>query len=249
MSRNDTAAAARLLRYALSAKERPTANSQYRELLDRYQSDIEFADITGHIAEGLGLDIYQVSPLGLLVAGRIESPFGVNLDNCGLPISKSAGPKKHQDRRCFGLVLLAIITYAYPNGQALIDADNRPLRTADLLRFIDQSLENLAADNAEDADDIGQAEGQLAEAARTWRDLPEVMPTETGRTGKNSHRWYVEATLKFLVEQGRARRETALDDPTGEAYVLNDRFRVGLSEVAESLIVTLGGAAPNETGQ
>ncbi|MGV9821173.1 hypothetical protein [Nocardia xishanensis] len=245
MSRSDISAAARLLRYALSPGERPTPNSDYRELLDRYQSDLGFTDITDNIAEGLGLDVYQVSQLGLLVAGRVESPFGVTLDNCGLPIRKS-GEQRLQDRRCFGLVLLAIITYAYPDGQALIDADNHTLRAVDLERFIEQRLDNLIATNGND--ELGEAEGQLAAAARTWRNLSAMLTTPTGRIGRDCHRWYVATTLAFLVDQGRARRETALDDG-GEAYVLNDRFRIGLSEVAESLITALTGTGDNGTGE
>jgi len=240
MNHSDLSSAARLLRHALTPKDRPTPASQYRELLDRYQTDVNFAEIVERIAEGLGLDVHQTSQLGLLISGHIDSPFGVTLDNCGLPVRKS-GDLRLQDRRCFGLVLLAIITYAYPNGEVLIDAANRTLRPVDIERFLEQRIKRLLGLD----EDLGEPEGQLSEAAQIWNDLPQLLVTDTGRVARDCHRWYINATLAFLVEKGRARREPALDDETGEAYVLNDRFRIGLADVAESLIAEMS-AAPTD---
>jgi hypothetical protein len=237
MNHSDISSAARLLRHALSPKDRPTPASQYRELLDRYQTDVNFAEIVERIAEGLGLDVHQTSQLGLLVSGHVDSPFGVTLDNCGLNVRKS-GEQRLRDRRCFGLVLLAIITYAYPNGDALIDPANRPLRAVEIERFLEQRIKRLLSLDA----DVGEPEGQLCESAKAWHGLPQLLPTETGRVGRDCHRWYVNTTLTYLVEQGRARREPALDDETGEAYVLNDRFRIGLADVTEGLITEMSGA-------
>jgi hypothetical protein len=234
MNHGDISSAARLLRHALTPKDRPTPASQYRELLDRYQTDVNFAEIVERIAEGLGVDVHQTSQLGLLVSGHIDSPFGVTIDNCGLALRKS-GDQRLQDRRCFGLVLLAIITYAYPNGEALIDPANRPLRAVDIERFLEQRIKRLLGLDA----DLGEPEGQLSEATATWTDLPELRVTDTGRVARDCHRWYIDSTLTFLVEQGRARRESALDDETGEAYVLNDRFRIGLADVTEGLIAEM----------
>ena len=192
MNHSDISSAARLLRHALSPRDRPTPASQYRELLDRYQTDVSFAEIVERIAEGLGLDVHQTSQLGLLISGVTDSPFGVTLDNCGLPVRKS-GDLRLQDRRCFGLVLLAIITYAYPNGEALIDPANRTLRPVDIERFLEQRITRLLGLD----DDLGEPEGQLSEAATTWNDLPQLHVTDTGRVARDCHRWYINATLTF----------------------------------------------------
>jgi hypothetical protein len=240
----DVSSAARLIRHALSPRDRPTPGSLYRDLLDRFQVDLPFAELVDRVAEGLGLEMHQVSPqLGLLVSGQVDSPFGVTLDNSGLPVRKG-GEHRLQDRRCFGLVLLGLITYAYPNGETLIDSANRPVRALDIERFLEQRIKGLIGLDA----DSGEAEGQLGEAARTWHDLPQVLLTDGGRVGRECHRWYVNATLTFLTAQGRARREPALDDATGEAFVLNDRFRIGLAEVAESLIAEMSNAAGDSVG-
>jgi hypothetical protein len=242
VNHTDVSAAARLIRHALSPRDRPTPGSLYRDLLDRFQVDLPFAELVDRVAEGLGLEVHQVSlQLGLLVSGQVDSPFAVTLDNCGLPVRKS-GEHRLQDRRCFGLVLLGLITYAYPNGETLIDSANRPVRALDIERFLEQRIKGLIGLDA----DSGETEGQLGEAA--WHDLPQVLLTDGGRVGRECHRWYVNATLTFLTAQGRARREPALDDATGEAFVLNDRFRIGLAEVAESLIAEMSGAAGEQAG-
>jgi hypothetical protein len=229
MNLADISSAARLVRYALSPKERPTPEGQYRALLDRYRTDTAFAEIVGRVADGLGLDLRVPTQLGLLVSGTAEGPFAVTLDNCGLPLR--SGTNRLQDRRCFGLVLVAIAAYAYPNGESLIETTNPTVRPSELERFLDRHISAVA--EITDGDEV---DSQLGAAARSWLDLPEVLPAERGGLRRDCRRDYVQRTLEFLVVQGRARREAALDDERGRAYVLNDRFRIGLAETAESLV-------------
>jgi hypothetical protein len=244
MNLTDITSAARLLRYALGPKERPTADSQYRVLLDRYRTDTEFAEIVSRVADGLGLELRIPTQLGLLIAGWADGPFAVTLDNCGLPIR--TGVKRLQDRRCFGLVLIALAAYAYPNGESLIDSTNPTVRGGELERFLNHHV-GAVAENADGADD--EMDGQLGAAARYWLDLPEVLPAERGGLRRDCRRDYVQKTLEFLVVQGRARREPTLDDEQGRAYALNDRFRVGMAEVIESVAFeTLARAAREEAG-
>ncbi|MGV9677310.1 hypothetical protein ACWDSJ_18690 [Nocardia sp. NPDC003482] len=218
------------MRFAFGPKDRPTPGSPYRALLDRYRTDIGFAEIVRRIADGLGIDIHAATQLGLLISGRPEGPFAVTLDNCGLPIRSGEG--RLQDRRCFGLILVALAAFAYPNGEALADTDNRTVRRAEFERFLERRL-TLLADRDESTD---EAEQQLGEAATVWLDLPEVLPAQRGGLRRDCRRWYVNQTLTFLVENGRARREPELDDESGQAYVLNDRFRMGLAEMSGALM-------------
>lgn len=227
----DITSAARLVRYALSPKERPAADGQYRSLLDRYRTDTEFAEIVSRVADGLGLELRMPTQLGLIVAGSADGPFAVTLDNSGLPIR--TGAKRLQDRRCFGLVLIALAAYAYPNGESLVDPTNPTVRATELERFLHRHV-TAVAERVHDAED--DLDEQLVGAAKDWLDLPEVLPAEHGGMKRDCRRFYVQRSLEFLVTQGRARREPTLDDERGGAYVLNDRFRIGMAEVIESVV-------------
>lgn len=245
MNLSDANAAARLLRNALQPRERPTPDSEYRNLLDRYKTDVAFAELVERIAEGLGLDVHAPSQLGLLISGRIESPFAITLENSGLAV-RTPTEQRLQDRRCFGLVLLAIAAYVYPNGEALLDPSSLPVRPFEIERFLEQRISRLVELDS----DPDQPEGQLREAATTWKDLPEFLSTEKQRLARDCHRWYVNKTLEFLKDQNRARREPTLDNTDvrgGEAYILNDRFRIGLSDVSEGLITEMS-TATDDTG-
>lgn len=230
MNSSDISDAARLLRFAFLPKERPTPGGPYRVLLDRYRTDIGFAEIVSRIADGFGVEVHAATQLGLLVSGRTEGPFAVTLDNCGLPVRSGEG--RLQDRRCFGLVVVALAAYAYPNGEALSDTVNPTVRRAEFERFLDRRIGALAGRS----DSTDEVEQQLSEAAVTWLDLPEVLPGQRGGLRRDCRRWYVNHTLTFLVDHGRARREPSLDDESGEAYVLNDRFRMGLAEMSGALM-------------
>jgi hypothetical protein len=230
MNLTDAGGAAQLLRYALDPGERPRPDSDYRRLLERFRLDTGFAELTRHIAEGLGLYLGAVTPLGLLVSGDVDGPFAVTLDNSGLPLR--SGASRLQDRRCFGLVLVAVAAYAYPTGADLVATTNPTVRPEALLRFINTHVDTLveACDGADD-----ELDAQVGEAARMWRDLPAVLPAERGGLKRDCQRSYVNRTLEYLADQGRARRDAALADERGEAYALNDRFRSGLSEVCETV--------------
>jgi hypothetical protein len=227
MNLADITSAARLLLYALGPKERPTAESQYRALLDRYRTDTEFAEIVSRVADGLGLELRVPTQLGLLVAGWADGPFAVTLDNSGL-------------------VLIALAAYAYPNGESLVDSTNPTVHASELERFLDRQLAAII-EAAHGVDD--DLDGQLGAAAREWQDLPSVLPAERGGLRRDCRRDYVQRTLEFLVTQGRARREPTLDDERGKAYALNDRFRIGMGETIESVVFeTLASAAREDAG-
>jgi len=111
MKHSDISDAARLVRYALKPKDRPMP-AVHIGRCSTGTEPMSFSEIVDRIADGLGLDVHQVSQLGLLLSGRLDGPFAVTLDNAGLSIRK--GSERTQDRFCFGLVLVALAALAYP---------------------------------------------------------------------------------------------------------------------------------------
>jgi hypothetical protein len=237
MNRADTTAAARLLQYAATPSMRPTPDSDYRALLDRYRTDAEFAEGVVAVADGLGLYVHAPSPLGLIVTGDRDGPFRVTLDNCGLPLRSSPAGARLQDRLLFGLVLVGVAAYAYPNGEALTETTSPTVRAADLNRFLTRNVETLKA--LAEADGISVIDAQLGDAAHRWLKLPEVLPSERGGNKRDCQRRYITDLLGWLVNVGRARRESSLADERGDAYRLNDRFRIGIAETAETLAYSM----------
>lgn len=226
--RHDTELAARLIQFALRS-DRPKADSEYRSSLDRYRADPAFRDLVELVAENLGLYVLGASTAGLVLSGDQDGPFRVTLDNSGVPIRDAA---RLIDRLCFGLVLVAVAAYGYPDGQALSETTSPTVRHRDLERFINGHAEQIIESAGDDSDEVDVV---AADAAARWLALPEIAETELGRLKKGCRRWYVEETLKWLVSQGRARREPALSDARGDVYQLTDRFRIGISDVADTI--------------
>jgi hypothetical protein len=228
----DVAKAARLVSYALNPKTRPVPDSDYRALLARYQTDDGFRELVETVAENLALHVRAATPLGLVVAGDLDGPFAVNLDNCGLPI-RPERDNRRLDRLCFALLLVALAAFAYPHGENLVDTSTPTVRPEELERFVTAHA-RAARSNADGVSD--EIEISLSDAITEWLDLPEVLPHARGGYRQGCRRYYVTKLLSFLVDNGRARREPALSDASGDAFVLNDRFRIGLAETAETLL-------------
>jgi hypothetical protein len=196
------------------------------------------------IAEGLGLYVHAVSPVGLIVTGDSDGPFRVTLDNSGLPLRAGPAASRLQDRLLCGLVLVAIAAYAYPTGESLVETTTPTVRDGDLNRFLTRKAGALAA--LAGADGVDEQDAQLGDAARRWLDLPEVLPAERGGYKRDCQRRYVTDVLTWLVTAGRARREPSLSDERGQAYTLNDRFRIGIADTAETLAYQILARADDE---
>src|SRR5205085_1792272 len=118
------------------------------------------------------------------------------------------------DRLCFGLVLVAVAAYGYPDGQALVETSSPTVRQEDLERFVNGHAERLVGQSTgDDAEEFDRTSG---DAAARWLELPEIAETDQGRLKKGCRRWYVDETLKWLVSEGRARREPTLSDARGD---------------------------------
>lgn len=236
----DVRSAGQLLGFALDAAQRPKEGSTYRELLDRYRTDRTWADVVDAAAEGLGLYVRGTTQLGLLLAGDPDGPFAVTVENSGLRVRSNQLLK---DRRVYGLVITALAALAYPNGDALTEVAVVTVRAPELESFLTKRI-NAILERGDEAGD--QLDVQLVEAAAEWLVLPEVLPGEGGRMRQGCRRFYAERVLEWLIEQHRARREASLSDSRGHAYTLNDRFRIGIAELAETAVFQVLATSPRD---
>jgi hypothetical protein len=189
-----------------------------------------FTELVRSIADGLRLRILGPSRQGLVVVGDEDGPFAMRLDE--VPQIRSGS--RTNDRLLVGLVLIAIAAYAYPTGTDLTDSSASIIRPRELAHFISRAATPLL-ERATD-DDLDR---RAAEAARTWLELPPVLPGERGRLKRDCQLWYTKTYLSWLEDQGRARVVRAMGEDSDPAYQLTDRFRLGITDVADHLAFTV----------
>ncbi len=220
----DVAAASQLLAFGLNRTARPVDGSDYRLLLDRYRTDIRFKDVVDAIAEGLGLEVLGTPRTGLVLAPQSTGPFATRLADLKVMTA--------EDKLVFGLVLLALATYAYPSEVDLDDPDIKLVNVVKVDEFIRGAIAGLRRIDAPD----GSAGERARAAADVYSDLPSLISTRTGRRGTGCTLRAIEVVCSWLVEQGAAREAKTLGPDT---YQLTDRFRllVGDSAGSEALDV------------
>jgi hypothetical protein len=215
----DVRAASELLAFGLARTARPVDGSDYRTLLDRYRTDIRFKDTVDTIADGLGLEVLGTPRTGLVLAPEPTGPFATRLADL-----KVMTP---EDKLVFGLILLALAAYAYPNEVDLDDPDTKLVDVVKLDEFIRNAITALKGIEAPE----GSAGERARSAADVYADLPSLIPTRTGRRAAGCTLRAIEVVCGWLIEQGAAREAKTLGPDT---YQLTDRFRLLVADSAGS---------------
>lgn len=215
----DVGAASELIAFGLSRSARPVDGSDYRNLLDRYRTEIRFKDIVDTIAEGLGLEVLGTPRTGLVLAPDPSGPFATRLADLRTMTS--------EEKLVFGLILLALAAYAYPNDVDLDDPDTKLIDVIKVDEFIRAAISGLKAMDAPD----GSAGERAHAAADVYEDLPSLIPTRTGRRAVGCTLRSIEIVCEWLVKQGAAREAKSLGPDT---YQLTDRFRLLVADSAGS---------------
>lgn len=198
----------------------PTEGSDYGRLYDRYRTDPGFRSLTDAVAEGLGLSVIGIPQTGLVLTARAGSPFDFRLSDLR--------PMDPPERVVLGLVLLGIAAYAYPKPEDLDGAEPSVLTIDRVERFMRAAIEPLAAMEAED----GSIEAFAQSAAAVYDKMPSLLRTETKQQRrKGCTTKVIEDAFRLLVDQRMAR----VGPKYGvDAYLLTDRFRVHVAEIAGS---------------
>jgi hypothetical protein len=214
-------AAAELLAFGLQRRSRPVEGSDYRALLDRYRTELRFRDVVDTMAEGLGLEALGTPRSGIVLAPEPGGPFATRLADFRT--------MDQNERLVFGLVLIGIAAYAYPQD---VDFDDPETKLVDLVKideFLRSAIDTLKAQEGGE----GTPEERARVAAEVYHDMPQLITTNTGRRGRGCTLKAIEDTLGWLVDQGAAREATSLGP---DVYHLTDRFRLLVADSA-------GGAA------
>ena len=115
INRDDIYRAARLIQWGLQPKLRPVQHGEYIELVREYMNRNEFREITSDIADGIGVEVLDVSEHGIILAPREESVFLLKSSDF------RPGSSKAEDRLLDGLVQVTIAATIFPRARDLED--------------------------------------------------------------------------------------------------------------------------------
>jgi len=201
----DLSAAGCLLQWALRPRARPTTDVEYRQLLERYLDSLPFREIVCAIAEGLGLQVVEVSSLGMVLAATGDSVFTMTATDYRSSTSAD-------DRLLEGLVQIAIAATVFPRAQDLEEDPTiaRPAITAEeveaTLRDICARLEETSSGQPDPSLEA-QTTG-LYEAWRVYHDKASAKTTSGTRASPATTTRFIERGLEFLQHQGCFIEET-----------------------------------------
>ena len=225
-------AASELIAFGLARTHRPVDGSEYRALLDQYRTDVRFKDTVNTIAQGLGLAILGTPRSGLVLAPEQAGPFATRLAD--LKPGMTA-----EDKLVYGLVLLALAAWAYPNDVNLDDPEAKVINVVKIDEYIRAAISDLSqVDGAE-----GSAGERARTAAATYADLPSLRKTGTGRRAAGCTLRHIEMVCGWLAEHGAARQARSLGP---DSFQLTDRFRLLVGDSAGSVAFEMLRAARRE---
>jgi hypothetical protein len=133
-----------------------------------------------------------------------------------------------EDKLVYGLVLLALAAWAYPNDVDFDDPEAKVINVVKIDEFIRAAIGDLTQiDSTEDP--VGE---QARTAAATYADLPSLRMTATGRRASGCTLRCIEMVCGWLAEQGAARQARSLGP---DSFQLTDRFRLLVGDSAGSV--------------
>ncbi len=192
--------AGRLVQWGLRPIARPAQEAEYGELVERYFDDAIFRTTVRELADGLGLQILDVSEHGVVLAPQDDSIFALK------PADFRPGSSKAEDRFLDGLAQIAIAATVFPRARDLDedpDIVRAPVTVDEVEAQLRQLCEHLSdeARSAPDPNALDERRG-LIEAWRIYMQRLEILETRDQRKAMRATRRIVEYSLDRLREFG-----------------------------------------------
>jgi hypothetical protein len=227
----DTSHAAQLLAFGLRPKLRPIEDGDYLELVRRFRQQDSFARAVRAVAEGMGLDILDVTEAaGVVLGAREGSVFAIRLED----YYRRAKENQTRRRVLHGIAQLAIAACCFPRPEDLEDPERAP-RVAvtevdeyvrDLCRRLDE--QHAAREDQESLDPPAQ-EPELERAWRMYARQPQASATGDMRAHEGATRQVITKAFDALIEHGLMRR---LSDQLGGTYQPTPAYRIHVRELS-----------------
>lgn len=218
---NHASDASRLLYKALQINLSPANDAEYRELLARYRSNPVFKQILAEVAEGMQLQVLDVSERGLIVApaGK-ESRFSLRMSD----LRKQ--PMSEEQKVATALCMLAISAVFYPTQELLDDESRFPI-PARVPKFRDSLLVLAERMKEQDGDDNLTIE----EMRPGWGYILQIAPMQPDRPNSiGSVDGLVRMVLRQMKDSGLVTATRGEDDDDSRDFTPTHRLRVNLRE-------------------
>jgi hypothetical protein len=212
-----------LLSYALQPTQRPGRNPEYRRVLARYRTEVDFRTALDAVLVGLDAKVLSDSELGFVLGIEAKSPFAFRYTD----MSRT---ETREGRLLAGLTLVGIAAWAYPTPADLEDDRIRRVPDVDFESWLRATCGRLR--NTDAAGEVIPDQGLDA----AWRIYVNLPSTRVGDRGAGAGRlspkctlYWVRNVLGWLTEQGMARADTTGSENT---WTLTERFRAHVKDMA-----------------
>ncbi|MEH0542422.1 hypothetical protein QA802_04795 [Streptomyces sp. B21-105] len=112
----DAAEAARMVAFAMARRKAPARSGDYARLVQRFDTEPDFAQVVRKVAQGFDLTVLEVHPMtGLVLGTTPETDFGVSVSDL---VPQTA------DRPLYLLAQLTIAAMVFPRPEDLDDDEH-----------------------------------------------------------------------------------------------------------------------------
>lgn len=218
---NHASDASRLLYKALQINLSPANDAEYRELLARYRSNPVLKQVLAEVAEGLQMQVLDVSERGLIVApaGK-DSRFSLRMSD----LRKQ--PMSEEMKVAAALCMLAVAAVFYPTQELLDDESRFPI-PARVPKFRDSLLVLAERMKEQDGDDNLAIEemrpgwGYILQIAPMQPDKPKSITSVDG---------IVRMVLRQMKDSGLVTATRGEEDDDSRDFTPTHRLRINLRE-------------------
>lgn len=227
--------ATRLVAFALRPRLRPARDETYKELVRRYRTDEDFADVVNAAVLGLDLVVLDCDERhGLVVASSEGSAFAVKMTDYA---RRTASEGRSSERVLHALAHLGAATLAYPRPADLANpAYVGRITVSGVETFVREACRRLSEKASESGQEVDPpADTPDLEAAwRVYERRAATPSSSDGRRVSSSTSGMVSKALGFLAEQGLL---TRTDDPN--TFTTTSRYRVQVIEAGRRMFSEL----------
>ena len=222
-----TSGAAQLVAYGLRPKVRPIEDPDYLELVRRFRQQDGFARAVRAVAEGMGLDVLDVTEAaGAVLGARDDSVFSIRLED----YYRRAKERNARRRVLHGLAQLAIAACSFPRPDDLEDPEHAPrVSVNEVDEYVRDLCCRLDEQHNEEQLDPPAEEDALERAWRMYGRQPEAAATGDMRAHEGATRQVVTKAFDALIEHGLMRK---VSDAVGGTYQPTPAYRIHVRELS-----------------